>query len=87
VAREIGESVRDEVFKHTNRFGPHTGPSGTYNERESPARAALRSGEAVSEADAIERAATAVIDEIEDEESRRGRRGPMSGAARRLRGV
>jgi len=86
--REYGEDVKDAIFRATGRFSPHADPGKTFNERESPARAALRAGVVVSERDAIDAAAAAVVEEIEDEASRVGRSGrPLSAAGLRLRGV
>lgn len=82
-ARDIGESVADALFRPTGRFAPELAPSSCFNERMSPARAALIAGEAITNADAIERAADVIQEEIEDEARFVGRYGPLSGAAKR----
>jgi hypothetical protein len=82
--RDIGEAPSDKLFR-TGRFAPRVEDNETWGERISPARAALMSGAVVSDTEALREAAAAIVDEMGEESI--GRRGPLSGAARRLRGV
>ena len=61
--REIGETVLDDVLKYTGRFSRPPLPA-TFNERESPAKAALRAGTTLDEAAVTERIHDLVVEEI-----------------------
>lgn len=81
--RDIGESVRDSVFRSTGRYSPRDDSGRTFNERISPARAAKLAG-GVSNDEALAAAARIIFDEMEADQ--RVARGSLPAAARRLRG-